>query len=153
MFQEFKAFIMRGNVVDLSVGVIIGGAFGAVVKSLVNDVVMPPIGLLLGRVDFANLFITLKMGDPGGPYATLVDAQAAGAVSINYGTFLNTIVSLLITGLAVFFLVRGINRMQREKTCRVPVRSRFPAEAVVPTNCRSVQISQTISPAMTKNPN
>ena len=115
MFQEFKAFIMRGNVVDLSVGVIIGGAFGAVVKSLVNDVVMPPIGLLLGRVDFANLFITLKMGDPGGPYATLVDAQAAGAVSINYGTFLNTIVSLLITGLAVFFLVRGINRIQREK--------------------------------------
>ena len=115
MFQEFKAFIMRGNVVDLSVGVIIGGAFNAVVKSLVNDVVMPPIGLLLGRVDFANLFITLKMGDPGGPYATLVDAQAAGAVSINYGTFLNTIVSLLITGLAVFFLVRGINRIQREK--------------------------------------
>ena len=115
MFQEFKAFIMRGNVVDLSVGVIIGGAFSAVVKSLVNDVVMPPIGLLLGRVDFANLFITLKMGDPGGPYATLVDAQAAGAVSINYGTFLNTIVSLLITGLAVFFLVRGINRIQREK--------------------------------------
>ena len=123
MFEEFKAFIMRGNVVDLSVGVIIGGAFGAVVKSLVNDVVMPPIGLLLGRVDFANLFITLKMGDPGGPYATLVDAQAAGAVSINYGTFLNTIVSLLITGLAVYFMVRGINRMQREK----------PAPAAAPT--------------------
>jgi large conductance mechanosensitive channel len=123
MFKEFKTFIMRGNVVDLSVGVIIGGAFGAVVKSLVNDVVMPPIGLLLGRVDFANLFIILKMGDPGGPYATLVDAQAAGAVSINYGMFLNTIVSLLITGLAVFFLVKGINRMRREK----------PAPAAPPT--------------------
>jgi len=86
-------------------------------------VIMPPIGLLLGNVDFANLFITLKMGDPGGPYATLVDAQAAGAVSINYGTFLNTIINLLIVGLAVFFLIRGINRMQRKE----------PAPAAPPT--------------------
>ena len=123
MFKELKAFVLRGNVIDLAVGVIMGGVFNAVIKSLVNDVIMPPIGLLLGRVDFANLFITLKMGDPGGPYATLVDAQAAGAVSINYGTFLNTIVSLLLTGLAVFFVVRGINRMQREK----------PAPAAAPT--------------------
>jgi large conductance mechanosensitive channel len=115
MFKEFKAFIMRGNVIDLAVGVIIGGAFGAVVKSLVDDIIMPPIGLLLGRVDFANLFITLKMGDPAGPYAQLADAQAAGAVTVNYGIFINTIVSLIIVGVAVFLIVRAINRMQREE--------------------------------------
>jgi large conductance mechanosensitive channel len=127
MYKEFKEFILRGNVIDLAVGVIIGGAFGAVVKSLVDDIIMPPIGLLLGRVDFANLFITLKMGDPAGPYAQLADAQAAGAVTINYGVFVNTIVSLIIIGFAVFLIVRSINRMQREE----------PAPAAEPTtkNC------------------
>jgi large conductance mechanosensitive channel len=115
MFQEFRKFILRGNVIDLAVGVIMGGVFNAVVKSFVSDVLMPPIGLLLGQVDFANLFVTLKLGDPGGPYATLVDAQAAGAVTINYGAFINTIVSLVITGFAVFLMVRGVNRLKREQ--------------------------------------
>jgi len=111
--QEFKEFIMRGNVIDLAVGVIMGGVFNAVVKSLVNDVIMPPIGLLLGRVDFANLLLILKQGDPGKPYATLADAQAAGAVTINYGLFVNNVIILVITGLAVFLLVRFINRLRR----------------------------------------
>ena len=115
MFQEFQEFIMRGNVVDLAVGVIMGGVFNAVVKSLVNDVLMPPVGLLLGKVDFASLLLVLRQGDPGKPYATLADAQAAGAVTINYGLFVNNIVILVITGFAVFLLVRGINRLRRPK--------------------------------------
>lgn len=114
MLQEFKKFILRGNVMDLAVGVIMGGVFNAVVKSFVDDVLMPPIGLLLGQVDFANLFILLKVGDPGGPYATLADAQAAGAVTMNYGMFVNTIISLIITGLAVFLMVRSVNRLQKQ---------------------------------------
>ncbi len=115
MLEEFKKFILRGSVMDLAVGVIMGGVFNAVVKSFVNDILMPPIGLLLGRVDFANLFILLKVGDPGGPYATLADAQASGAVTMNYGAFVNTIISLIITGLAVFLMVRGVNRLKMEK--------------------------------------
>jgi len=115
MFKEFKKFILRGNVMDLAVGVIMGGVFNTVVKSFVGDILMPPIGLLLGQVDFANLFILLKVGDPVGPYATLADAQAAGAVTMNYGFFINTIISLIITGLAVFLMVRGVNRLKGEK--------------------------------------
>ena len=111
--KEFQEFIMRGNVIDLAVGVIIGGAFGTVVKSLVNDVLMPPIGLLLGGVDFTGLLLVLKQGDPGKPYATLADAQAAGAVTINYGLFVNNVISLVIIGFAVFLIVRGINRLQQ----------------------------------------
>ena len=120
MFKEFKAFILRGNVIDLAVGVIIGGAFNAVVKSLVNDIIMPPIGLLLGRVDFVNLFATIKVGDPAGPYATLADAQAAGAVAISYGVFINTIITLILTGLAVFLIVKAINRMRAQKKTEPP---------------------------------
>ena len=112
MLKEFKAFAMRGNVVDLAVGVIIGGAFGAIVNSLVKDVIMPPIGLLLGNVDFANLFWVLKEGEIAAPYATLADAQTAGAVTLNFGIFINAIVSFLIVAFAVFLLIRGINRMQ-----------------------------------------
>jgi large conductance mechanosensitive channel len=115
MFKEFRTFILRGNVIDLAVGVIIGGVFNRVIQSLVNDILMPPIGLLLGRVDFANLFLLLKGGDPTGPYATLADAQAAGAVVISYGMFINTVIALIITGFAVFLVVRGINRLQRQK--------------------------------------
>ena len=115
MFKEFKEFAMRGNVVDMAVGVIIGGAFGTIVKSLVNDVIMPPIGLLLGGVDFTNIFFVLKQGDPAGPYSALADVQAAGAVSINLGVFLNSVISFLIVALAVFFLIRGINRLKREE--------------------------------------
>jgi large conductance mechanosensitive channel len=115
MLKEFKAFAMRGNVIDLAIGVIIGGAFGAIVNSLVNDIIMPPIGLLLGNVDFTNLFLVLKEGQTAMPYATLADAQAAGAVTLNYGIFINAIVSFLIVAFAVFLLVRGINRMQTPK--------------------------------------
>jgi large conductance mechanosensitive channel len=115
MFKEFRTFILRGNVIDLAVGVIIGGVFNRVVQSLVNDIVMPPIGLLLGRVDFANLFLLLKRGDPVGPYLTLAEAQEAGAVVISYGVFINTVISLIITGFAVFLIVRGINRLRRQQ--------------------------------------
>jgi len=114
MLKEFKEFIMRGNVVDMAVGIIIGAAFGAIVTSLVNDVIMPPIGLLLGNVDFANLFILLKEGTPGKPYASLADAQAAGAVTINYGTFINSVIAFLIVAFVIFLLIRNINRLRRE---------------------------------------
>jgi large conductance mechanosensitive channel len=113
MFKEFKEFAMRGNVVDMAVGIIIGAAFGTVIKSLVSDVIMPPIGLLLGNVDFANLFILLKPGNPSGPYLALAEAQKAGAVTINYGAFINTIISFVIVAFAVFLLIRGLNRMQK----------------------------------------
>jgi large conductance mechanosensitive channel len=106
---------MRGNVVDMAVGIIIGGAFGTIVKSLVNDVMMPPLGLLLGGVDFANFFVVLKEGAPAGPYTALADAQAAGAVSINYGVFFNAVISFLIVAFAVFLLIRGINSMRRQE--------------------------------------
>ena len=113
MFKDFKAFIMRGNVVDLAVGIVIGVAFGVIISSLVKDVIMPPIGLLLGDVDFTNLFVVLKEGTVAGPYASLAAAQEAGAVSINYGIFINAIISFLILAAAVFFLVvRPIARMQ-----------------------------------------
>jgi large conductance mechanosensitive channel len=115
MIKEFKEFILRGNVVDMAVGIIIGAAFGAIITSLVKDVIMPPIGLLLGNVDFADLFILLKEGTPVSPYATLADAQAAGAVTINYGLFINAVVSFLIIALVIFLLIRNINRLRREE--------------------------------------
>ncbi len=115
MLKEFKKFAMRGNVVDMAVGIIIGGAFGTIVKSLVSDVLMPPIGLLLGGVDFSNLYVVLKEGDTAGPYAALADAQAAGAVTVNYGVFINGVISFLIVAFAVFLLVRSINKLKEEK--------------------------------------
>lgn len=115
MLQEFKKFAMRGNVVDMAVGIIIGGAFGTIVKSLVADVIMPPIGLLLGGVDFSDLFLTLKEGATAGPYATLAGAQEAGAVTISYGLFINSVISFIIVAFAVFLLIRGINNMQAEE--------------------------------------
>jgi large conductance mechanosensitive channel len=109
MWKEFKTFIARGNVVDLAVGVIIGAAFGKIITSFVNDVLMPPIGLLLGSVNFANLFITLS----GGVYATLEEAQAAGAVTINYGVFINTIIDFLIVAFVIFLVVKQVNRLKK----------------------------------------
>ncbi len=112
MLKEFRAFITRGNVIDLAVGVIIGAAFSPIINSLVKDIIMPPIGLLLGKIDFANLLVVLKQGNPAGPYASLAAAQAAGAVSINYGTFVNTIINFIIVAAAIFFIVvRPIARM------------------------------------------
>jgi large conductance mechanosensitive channel len=110
MFREFREFAMRGNVVDLAVGIIIGAAFGKIVTSLVNDIVMPPLGLLLGRVDFSNLFINLS----GQPFASLAEAKAAGAPTINYGVFLNTVMDFVIVAFAIFLLVRFINRLSRQ---------------------------------------
>ncbi|MBN2463749.1 MAG: large conductance mechanosensitive channel protein MscL [Dehalococcoidia bacterium] len=107
MLKDFRDFIMRGNVLDMAVGIIIGAAFGTLVNSIVKDVIMPPIGLVLGNVDFTNLFAVLKQGVTPGPYASLADAQAAGAVTINYGLFINTIVSFVIIAIVLFFLIRA----------------------------------------------
>ena len=126
MFKEFKEFAMRGNVVDMAVGIIIGAAFGTIVKSLVSDVIMPPIGLLLGNVDFTNLFVVLKAGATAGPYASLADAQAAGAVTINYGFFINTIISFLIVAFAVFMIIKQMNRMKKEAPAAAPSTKECP---------------------------
>ena len=115
MLKEFKEFAVRGNVIDMAVGIIIGVAFGTIVKSLVSDIIMPPIGLLLGDVDFANLFAVLKDGTGPGPYATLADAQKASAVTVNYGVFVNTLISFIIVAFAVFLLIRQINRLKRKE--------------------------------------
>lgn len=112
MLKEFKEFAMKGSVMDLAIGVIVGAAFGKVVESVVNDVIMPPIGLLLGKVDFSNLFIVLAEGSPPGPYSTPDVAATAGAVTLNYGLFVNTIINFLIVAFAVFFMVKAINRMR-----------------------------------------
>jgi len=115
MIKEFKEFAVKGNVVDMAVGIIIGGAFGTIVKSLVSDVIMPPIGMLMGNVDFSQLFIVLNSGDAAGSYATVADAQAAGAVTINYGIFINNVISFVIVAFAVFMLIRAINKLKREE--------------------------------------
>jgi large conductance mechanosensitive channel len=116
MFKEFKEFAMRGNVLDMAVGIIIGGAFGTIVKSMVDDVIMPPIGLALGNVDFSNLFIVLKDGaSAAAPYASLAEAKAAGAVSINYGMFINKLVWFVFVGFCVFVVMRTLNRLKREE--------------------------------------
>ena len=115
MFKEFKEFAMKGNVLDMAVGIVIGAAFGLIITSLVADVVMPPIGLLLGSIDFANIFSVLKEGKVAGPYATPAAAKAAGAVTMNWGIFINTIINFLIVAFAIFLLVKGINKARREK--------------------------------------
>lgn len=140
MLKEFKEFALRGNVVDMAVGIIIGAAFGTIVTSLVNDVIMPPIGLLLGDVDFADLYLLLKEGVPASPYASLADAQTAGAVTLNYGVFINAVVSFLIVAFVIFMLVRTINRLRREEEEVTPAepttqdcpycKSAIPLEAV-----------------------
>jgi large conductance mechanosensitive channel len=121
MWKDFKAFIMRGNVLDLAVAVVIGGAFGGIVKSLVDDVIMPPIGLLLGKVDFSNLFLVLKDGAKAPPpYATLAAAKDAGAVTLNYGSFVNTVIAFLIVAASVFMIVRVVSRWQTKPAPAAP---------------------------------
>jgi large conductance mechanosensitive channel len=115
MLKEFKEFAMRGNVIDMAVGIIIGAAFGLIIASLVSDVLMPPIGLILGNMDFSNLFMVLKEGKTAGPYATVAAAKGAGAVTLNYGLFVNTIVNFLIVAFAIFFLVRGMNALKKKE--------------------------------------
>lgn len=124
--KEFKEFIMRGNVIDLAVGMVIGTAFSGIVKSLVDDVIMPPIGLILGGVDFSNLFLTLKSpeGAPEAGYATLAAAQEAGAVTLNLGLFINTVISFLIVAAAIFMVVKLVNKLKRE----APAAEEAPAE-------------------------
>jgi large conductance mechanosensitive channel len=127
MLKEFKEFAMRGNVLDLAVGIIIGGAFGTIVKSLVDDVIMPPIGLALGNVDFADLFLMLKAGAKAAPpYATLAEAKAAGAVTINYGVFVNAVITFLIVAFAVFLLVRAANRLRPQEAPAAPTTKECP---------------------------
>jgi large conductance mechanosensitive channel len=120
MLKEFREFAVRGNVVDMAVGVIIGAAFGTIVTSLVNDVIMPPIGLMLGGVDFSNLFVVLKQGTMPGPYETLAEAKAASAVTINIGVFINALISFTIVAFAVFLLVKGVNAARRTPPPAVP---------------------------------
>jgi large conductance mechanosensitive channel len=126
MWKEFKEFAMKGNVIDMAVGIIIGAAFGTIVKSLVSDIIMPPIGLLLGNVDFTNFFVVIKEGVTPGPFATLADAQKAGAVSINYGLFITTIISFVIVAFSVFLLIRGVNKLQRQKPAGAPTNKECP---------------------------
>ena len=115
MFKEFREFAMRGNVVDMAVGIVIGAAFGKIVSSVVADVMMPPIGLILGGVDFSNLFAVLKDGTAKAPpYLSLADAQAAGAVTINYGLFLNNVISFVIVAFALFMVVKGMNSLRKQ---------------------------------------
>jgi large conductance mechanosensitive channel len=115
MLKEFKEFVMRGNVLDMAVGIIIGGAFGTIIKSLVADVIMPPVGLLLGGVDFADFFVVLKDGATAGPYMALAQAKEAGAVIISYGVFMNAVISFLIVAFAVFMLIKSVNKMRRQE--------------------------------------
>lgn len=115
MLKDFKEFAVKGNVLDMAVGIVIGAAFGTIVQSLVRDVITPPIGLILGGVDFGDLFLILSEGVTPGPYATLAAAQEAGAVTVNYGVFINSVVSFVIVAFAVFLLVRAYNRLERRK--------------------------------------
>jgi len=118
MLKEFRDFAVRGNVVDMAVGIIIGAAFGKIVDSLVKDVIMPPIGLLLGQVDFSNLFLVMKQGTQAGPYMNVEVAQKAGAVTFNYGVFINTVISFVIVAFAVFLLIRVINRLKKQEEAK-----------------------------------
>lgn len=146
MFKEFREFAMRGNVVDMAVGIIIGAAFGAIVKSLVDDVIMPPIGLLLGNVDFANLYVVLKEGaEATAPYASLADAKTAGAVTLNYGVFINAVVSFTIVAFAVFMLVRTMNRL-RAKEETAPAE---PTTKECPHCCSAIPLKATRCPYCT----
>lgn len=149
LMNEFKKFAMRGNVIDMAVGIIIGAAFGKIVDSLVKDIIMPPIGLLLGRVDFANLFLVLKDGVSPSPYPSLSAAQSAGAVTLNFGMFANAIISFLIVAFAVFILIKAINELQAKMDAKEEVKeevktkecpyccSAIPLKAIKCPNCTS----------------
>lgn len=115
MFEEFKKFALGGNMVDMAVGIVIGAAFGTIVASLVEDIIMPPIGLLLGGVDFSAIFSVLKEGTPGAPYSSLASAKAAGAVTVNWGSFINTLISFLIVAAAIFLVVKLINKAKAQE--------------------------------------
>lgn len=138
MLKEFKEFALRGNVIDLAVGVIIGAAFGKIVSSLVNDILMPPFGLLFGKIDFSNLYISLT----GEKFKSLADAQAAGAATLNYGLFLNNVINFLIVALVIFLLIRQVNRLAKK-----------PAPAAEPTTCECPFCITEVSIKATRCPN
>ena len=143
MLKEFKEFAVKGNMLDMAVGIIIGAAFGTIVKSLVDDVLMPPIGMLMGGVDFKEFFITL--GDPtGAPFATLAAAQEAGAVTINYGLFINALISFLIVAWAVFFVVKGFNKLKKKEEVveEAPAEPEPSAEETLLTEIRDLLKAQ-----------
>ena len=147
MWKEFKEFALKGNVVDMAVGIIIGAAFGTIVKSLVSDIIMPPIGLLLGNVDFSQFFWTLKESAVvPGPYSTLDAAQKAGAVTINYGVFINAVISFLIVAYAIFMVIKALNKLKRKQ-------EELPAAAPTAKNCpycfEQISISATKCPHCT----
>lgn len=142
--SDFKAFLMRGNVVDLAVAFVVGAAFSAIVKSLVDDIIMPPIGLILSRVDFSNLYILLKEGKVPGPYPTLDAAQKAGAVTLDYGLFINSLISFVIVGFAVFVVIRMINKVYPKPAAPITTKdcpycaTAIPLQAKRCPNCTSV---------------
>ena len=121
MMNEFKKFVMRGSVIDMAVGIIIGGAFTKIVNSMVADVMMPPLGLLIGKVDFSNWFVVIKQGTTAGPYATIAEAQAAGATTMNLGLFLNAIISFVIVAFCIFLLIKAINKLNAPKGEAAPI--------------------------------
>ena len=147
VLDEFKAFLMRGNVVDMAVGIVIGGAFTGIVKSLVDDVIMPPIGLLLGGVDFSNLFWVMKEGtEKAAPYASLEAAKEAGAVTMNIGLFINTLITFMIVGAAVFTLVKLVNKLQAKP-------EEAPTTKECPKCCSEINIKATRCPNCTSDLN
>lgn len=147
-FNEFKKFAMRGNVMDMAVGIIIGAAFGKIVDSLVKDVIMPPIGLLLGKVDFTNLFVVLKSGVTPAPYPSLSAAQAAGAVTLNLGLFANAVISFLIVAFAVFILIKALNELQAKMEAKEQKEEKVTVK-VCPYCCSEIAINATRCPHCT----
>lgn len=145
MASEFKKFVMRGNVIDMAVGIIIGGAFTKIVNSMVADIMMPPLGLLMGKVDFSNWFIVLKQGSEAGPYASLSAAQAAGATTLNVGTFLNAIISFIIVALCIFLLIKVINKVNAPKA-EAPA---APTTKTCPFCCSEIALEATRCPHCT----
>jgi large conductance mechanosensitive channel len=142
MFKEFKEFAIKGNMLDMAVGIIIGAAFATIVNSLVNDVLMPPIGLLLGGVDFSEFFFVLHQGTPAAPYATLAAAKDAGAVTLNYGVFINAIISFLIVAFSVFLVVRSFNKLKRKEEEAPSAPPKPSAEETLLTEIRDILKAQ-----------
>lgn len=147
--NEFKKFALKGNVLDMAVGIIIGASFSKIVDSLVKDILMPPLGLLLGKVDFSNLYIKLLDGSVAGPYASLDAAQKAGAITINYGVFLNALISFTIVAFAVFLLIKAINTLRERMEEKEEKASLPPSEKVCPYCCSKIPVGATRCPCCT----
>ena len=143
MLKEFKEFAAKGNMLDMAVGIVIGAAFATIITSLVNDIVMPPIGMALGGVDFAEFYKVLQQGDPAGPYATLAAAKEAGAVTMNWGIFINALISFIIVAFALFMVIKGFNKMKREEEAPEPEAPPEPtAEETLLTEIRDILKAQ-----------